>query len=347
MENSLQPKISVLVAIYNAERYLRQCLDSLRNQTLHDIQIVCIDDCSTDNSLAIVNEYAAHDARFVVLKTPQNSGQAVARNLGLTAVTGQYTTMLDSDDWYAPDALEQAYVALQQAEDVDCVLMNLVFYDEATKHETPYPLRTSKQTFTGEEAFRLSINAWGIHGLYVLRTELHKQYPYDTTCRLYSDDNTTHIHYLHARKVVICNGRYYYRQHGTSTTQSTNFKRFDLMEANLSMYRQLEVEAENGSFSHKDEVLQHFETLRWCNLIGLYGFLLQNKRRFTNTECVAALNRMQSVLKTIHRDQIDWRVKYRLGYWPWHSFKLFCLQSWVYFQMRWLKEKVCKRKTSL
>ena len=92
-------KVTILVAVYNAERYLAQCLDSLCQQTLRDIQIVCIDDCSTDHSPQILREYAARDSRIVCLRTPVNSGQAVARNLGLTIATGEFTTMLDSDDW--------------------------------------------------------------------------------------------------------------------------------------------------------------------------------------------------------------------------------------------------------
>lgn len=87
--------------------FLDKCLNSLLGQSLHDIQIICIDDCSTDHSLQILKEYAQRDSRIKVMKTPVNSGQAVARNLGLTIADGEYTTMLDSDDWYEPTTLQK------------------------------------------------------------------------------------------------------------------------------------------------------------------------------------------------------------------------------------------------
>ena len=70
-------KVTVLTAVYNAERYLRQCLDSLKNQTLTDCQFICIDDCSTDASSAILQEYAQADSRFQVLHTPVNSNASI------------------------------------------------------------------------------------------------------------------------------------------------------------------------------------------------------------------------------------------------------------------------------
>ena len=331
------PKITVLVAVYNTERYLPQCSQSLCAQTLSNIQIVCIDDCSTDHSPYILQQYAQRDNRIVLLKTPHNSGQAVARNLGLTVAQGRYTTMLDSDDWYAPDTLQQAYNALQQAADYDCALLQVVMHHDNTGQEEVYPLRTNKHVLTGEEAFNLSTDHWGIHGLYVLRTDLHKQLPYDTTCRLYSDDNTTHLHYLHARKVVVCSGRYYYRQHAASTTNTCSFRRFDLLEANLSMRQQLEVEAERGRFSRVELVMQHIETLRWCNLIAMYGFLMAHGNQFSTAERHAALQRMCHILSTIHFNEISWRIKCKPGYWPMRCFKLFQWQSFIYFKLRWLK----------
>lgn len=114
------PQISILVAVYNTAPYLPQCLDSLCGQTLRDIQIICIDDCSTDQSPQILANYARRDTRITLLRTPHNSGQAAARNLGLQIATGEFTTFVDSDDWLAPDALEQALGALAQNPANDC-----------------------------------------------------------------------------------------------------------------------------------------------------------------------------------------------------------------------------------
>lgn len=228
------PQISILVAVYNTAPYLPQCLDSLCGQTLRDIQIICIDDCSTDQSPQILADYAQRDARITLLRTPHNSGQAAARNLGLQIATGEFTTFVDSDDWLAPDALEQALEALAQNPANDCAVMRLIKYYPDDGHEVEHPLHTGgKEALTGEEAFMLSLDNWAIHGVYVVRTTLHKRYPYDASSILYTDDHVTHLHYLNARRVVMCQGRYYYRQNPASTTHACSMRRFACLEADL------------------------------------------------------------------------------------------------------------------
>ena len=83
-------RVTVLVAAYNAEKYLETCLDSLAAQTLKDIQIVCIDDASTDSTLQILQRYAAKDSRIQILQRSENAGQAVARNMGIDVADGDY-----------------------------------------------------------------------------------------------------------------------------------------------------------------------------------------------------------------------------------------------------------------
>lgn len=92
------PKVSVIIPVYNAEEYLKVCLDSVINQTLKDIEIICIDDGSTDNSLAILKEYAKKDNRFIIL-TQNNEFAGAARNKGLDAANGEYIYFMDSDDY--------------------------------------------------------------------------------------------------------------------------------------------------------------------------------------------------------------------------------------------------------
>ncbi len=104
----MTPKISVIIPVYNVESYLRQCLDSVVNQTMREIEIICVNDGSTDSSGRILDEYAARDDRFVIINQ-ENAGQSVARNKGIRLAKGEYIVFLDSDDWFDVTLCEKAY----------------------------------------------------------------------------------------------------------------------------------------------------------------------------------------------------------------------------------------------
>lgn len=122
------PKVSVIIPVYNTGKYLRECLDSVVNQTLKDIEIICVDDGSTDDSLAVLREYAAKDSRIKVF-TQEHVNAGAARNTGLSHAAGAYLSFLDSDDFYEPVMLEHM-LACAQARAADLVVCRLKIYDE-------------------------------------------------------------------------------------------------------------------------------------------------------------------------------------------------------------------------
>ena len=103
------PKVSVIIPVYNTEKYLRKCLDSVCNQTLSDIEIICVNDCSTDNSFEILKEYALKDDRIKLIDFKENKGAAVARNTGIDEAKGEYIGFVDSDDFIDLDFYEKLY----------------------------------------------------------------------------------------------------------------------------------------------------------------------------------------------------------------------------------------------
>ena len=125
-------KISVIIPVYNVENYLKKCLDSVCNQTLTDIEIICINDGSTDNSLKILNEYEIKDERIKVI-SKENGGQATARNLGIKEAQGEYVSFVDSDDFIEPTMLEKLYTKSKN-NDLDIVMCKIATYDNQT-HE--------------------------------------------------------------------------------------------------------------------------------------------------------------------------------------------------------------------
>lgn len=150
-EESIMPKLSVIIPVYNAELYLSQCLYSVVNQSLKDIEIILINDGSTDNSTKICNEIAAQDSR-IKLFNQENAGAAAARNLGIENATGDYILFLDCDDIFSSELCKKLYnEAIKN--DNDITICHSIEFDNKTKNKLPSDwiikddLLPSKKTF--------------------------------------------------------------------------------------------------------------------------------------------------------------------------------------------------------
>lgn len=121
--------ISIIVPIYNTERYLPKCIDSLIAQTYRNIEIILVDDGSSDNCSSICDEYAAKDSRVKVIHKP-NGGASSARNAGLDIIQGELVTFVDSDDYIEPDAISKMFDAISNTNaDIACMHANLIASD--------------------------------------------------------------------------------------------------------------------------------------------------------------------------------------------------------------------------
>lgn len=106
---SKNPKVSVIIPCYNVEKYIERCLDSVCAQTLKDIEIICVDDCSTDDTLSVIKEYAKRDNRINIIKHKNNKGVSAARNAGLKKAIGEYIAFVDPDDYIDDNFLTRLY----------------------------------------------------------------------------------------------------------------------------------------------------------------------------------------------------------------------------------------------
>lgn len=149
------PKVSIVIPIYNVEKYLRQCLDSVVSQTLREIEIICVNDGSKDSSLSIMQEYAAKDPRIVIIDKP-NGGYGHSMNCGFDRATGEYLGIVESDDYADPDMFEKLY-ACAKAHDLDVVKSGFYFYySKPEEKNTPHPIAsaaTSGRTFRPVDGF--------------------------------------------------------------------------------------------------------------------------------------------------------------------------------------------------
>lgn len=135
------PRVSVILPCYNSEKYLNQCLDSILNQTLEDMEVICVDDGSSDSTLEILRSYARMDSRVRVLTQP-NGGAGAARNNGLRQARGEFLSFLDADDFFEPNMLEEAVRSAEQY-NADYVIFDSDRYQMDTDSfvEVPWAVR--------------------------------------------------------------------------------------------------------------------------------------------------------------------------------------------------------------
>jgi len=134
MENL--PKVSVIIPVYNVEQYLAACLDSVLSQTLNDIEVICVNDGSTDRSLEILREYEDKDKRIIVI-TQTNRGQGKARNVGIDIAKGDYISFVDSDDMIVPDCLEKLYECSENERlEIVSSEIDVIYEDESLREIT-------------------------------------------------------------------------------------------------------------------------------------------------------------------------------------------------------------------
>ena len=124
------PKITVIIPVYNSEMYLENCLKSVVSQTLKDIEIICVNDCSKDNSWNIVKKFADNDERFVLIENSENKKQGYCRNIGINKAKSDYIHFLDSDDWLADNNFYQTVYEELSHNDIDIFVFNDYEYHE-------------------------------------------------------------------------------------------------------------------------------------------------------------------------------------------------------------------------
>lgn len=147
----MQTKVSVIIPVYNAHDYLHACLDSILGQTLQEIEVICVDDDSTDDSLDILNEYAQRDSRVTVIHQ-KNAGAGAARNNALQYAKGEYLSIIDADDFFASEMLAKSYSEAKKY-DVDVITFACDFFDNDTQTYRPCTYSINPKILPGEKIF--------------------------------------------------------------------------------------------------------------------------------------------------------------------------------------------------
>ena len=274
--------ISVIVPIYNTEKYLVECVESIREQTYSNIEIILVDDGSTDASIEICDEFSKKDSRVRVFHK-ENEGSAVAKNFGIQQSKGEYIILVDSDDIVSDKMIEVLYTHIKE-KNADIAIGNYYIYDESDKNFYFY---VTDKDFSVEELaiqeimnrqagdWRFNSSAFILPTFKLIKKELFKEVQFSNG-RRFDDEATMHRFYLLASKIVFINDNVYlYRRRSGSIMRS----KFD-----LSWARDL-VEVFSKKIS--DLVLSGLDVsvmrIRFVNLLKDYKQILEY-HQLTDTE---------------------------------------------------------------
>lgn len=233
------PKVSIIVPVYNVEKYLSKCLDSLLSQTLKDIEIICINDGSTDNSLGILKKFAKKDSRIKIIDK-QNEGVSVARNSGIAVSTGTYLMFLDADDWFEVDACQIAYDKIMNSKSDIGIFCYREFENNRFKdswHNTRIKKNASNNTNNNCFYF---ISIW--HKIY--KRDFLIQYNINFIKGLITSEDVcfSYLCYLHNPQIIYIDKNlmcYRKNREGSATTSNPNGIKLDLIA--LKAFNELDI----------------------------------------------------------------------------------------------------------
>lgn len=226
-------EISIIVPVYQVEKYIRQCIDSILAQTFTDFELILVDDGSKDNSGKICDEYAEKDKRIRVIHQ-KNSSAATARNNGMDKATGNYFAFIDGDDYIVPTMLECLYKTILE-EDADIVACNYRYIFEDGKKD--FSTENKAEVINANEIFYNRKNERNYGFWTVVWNKLYKAEAFKNVrfrCGKYYEDEfwANDIYQMNIKAATVSESLYYYRQHSASTMRMKNIRRsFDLIEA--------------------------------------------------------------------------------------------------------------------
>ena len=225
-------KISIIIPVYNVEKYISQCLDSAINQSLKDIEIIIVDDCGSDKSMDIAKEYAKNDSRIKIIKNSQNQGPFTSRNNAVLAANGEYLVFLDSDDFLDLRACEIAYNATKDGY-YDIVRFNA--YNYKNGNATIFDKILENDSFESLEKYsdyiysnykRKGYPRWNIWGWIFKRDIYLKAFEIlDVKCRITMTEDALMsfvLWNLSNKFRHISDILYYYRNNPDSSTKTKN-----------------------------------------------------------------------------------------------------------------------------
>lgn len=292
-------EVSIIVPVYQVEKYIRQCIDSILAQTFTDFELILVDDGSKDRSGQICDEYAGMDKRVKVIHQ-KNSGAAAARNSGMDQAIGDYFLFVDSDDYVVPTMVECLYEKVVK-EKADIAVCNYLYFFENDR-EKDFSTSIKSEVLPGTEIFYNRKNERN-YGIWTV--VWNKLYRKETVGKVrfrfgrYFEDEfwANDIYQMDIKVVTIPECLYYYRQHDESTMKQKSIqKNFDVIEA---FQERIDIYLQKPEYAHQ----------AYKVLIFSLEYLSESKRLITNKDeeknFIQAEKRTRQIVKQVKKGKLS------------------------------------------
>lgn len=301
-ETEYSPEISVVIPVYNVEKFIGRCLSSLVEQTFRSYEVIAVNDGSTDDSPLILRHFA-EKYDFIRVIDQENGGMSKARNAGMAVARGKYFSFVDGDDYVSPTFLEELYRACADNDaEISCCYYYYHFIDNDFLFE--YPFRC-KGLLTGAEAMNKLLHDVQIQSLAwnkLYRRELFTDYGVTFPTMTFEDMATANRLFVHAHRVaVIDRPLYYYNQRSTSTLATMNTDKInDFIRAMALVRASLE---KNGLFKKYKKSYQAL-VRKTCNCCYLYVLKVHTEKKCMRG-CMENMRRVSRTLKNYSADDFS------------------------------------------
>lgn len=247
----MESKVSVIVPIYNVEKYLKECVDSILKQSYKNIEVLLIDDCGTDNSGEIAKNYEKQDKRCIYIRREKNGGLSAARNTGIKNATGEYLSFIDSDDWVDKDFIRNMLEGIVN-DDAEIAICDYWMVDDRKKNKGNSLVQIDNNSSQKEKIAYIRNHAW---------TKMFRKDFWDKCGLMFPEDikrgedmGITIPLLTFAKKISIINEPlYYYRQRNNSLSNQKENERIDLSFYDKTFQNMIK----NANNGYKEEIEYH------------------------------------------------------------------------------------------
>lgn len=288
------PKISVVIPVYNVERYVGKCLSSLVEQTFTDFEVIAVNDGSRDSSLTILRKFEERYP-FITVIDQRNQGMSAARNAGMTIARGEYLCFVDSDDFVAPTYLEELYNACVETQsDISCCYYYFRFVENEFLFEYPFRIKGILNQTQAMNKLLRDVQVQSLVWNKMYKRSLFTDYNIQFPSMAFEDMAIANKVFAHANQVIVLDRPlYYYNQRPGSTLATINADKINDFIRAIAMVR-ISLERTGQYEKYKKSYLAL--TRKTCSCCYMYVLKLHNEKKCMRG-CMTNMKRISRAIK--------------------------------------------------